>query len=417
MIALYHENMTIRFYKLTRPAIKALPSGQSLSEHGIIVKRLANGDIAYSVNVSVDNQRIHRTIGRASEGVTRQQAEDAIEAFRTRAREGRLDLPKGRKSHPAFSELAAAYLRRLDENGGRNMRAKRQHVEQLLTPFFGATRADRIATSQVQDYVRRRLDLGLKQATINRELATLSHMLRRFAKWGWIKADDIPDLERGAEPRKRIVVLSDENESRLMKAAVEDQDPRTWLFLAFGLNTAMRHGEIVRVRFADIDLESRRIFLPQAKSGEREQPITPALAAMIRSQREMHGDDAVWLFPSRSRKGKHPHRLSMAKQFLRVVIRAGLNPAEVTPHVMRHTAITRLVKAGVDLPTIQRISGHKTLAMVLRYVHIHGSHIDAAIAAIDNAFHDMITPELHTALRNVPQGPASQTKTHAIATR
>ena len=63
--------------------------------------------------------------------------------------------------------------------------------------------------------------------------------------------------------------------------------------------------------------------------------------------------------------------------------RAGLDPARVTPHVMRHTAITRLVKAGIDLPTIQKISGHKTLAMVMRYVHIHGAHIDAAIATLN----------------------------------
>ncbi len=50
---------------------------------------------------------------------------------------------------------------------------------------------------------------------------------------------------------------------------------------------------------------------------------------------------------------------------------------------MRHTAITRLVEAGIDLPTIQRISGHKTLAMVLRYAHVSGAHIDAAMAALD----------------------------------
>ena len=45
-------------------------------------------------------------------------------------------------------------------------------------------------------------------------------------------------------------------------------------------------------------------------------------------------------------------------------------------------AITSLVKAGVDLPTIQKISGHRTLAMVLRYTHVHGQHIDQAIRAI-----------------------------------
>ena len=62
---------------------------------------------------------------------------------------------------------------------------------------------------------------------------------------------------------------------------------------------------------------------------------------------------------------------------------------------MRHTAITQLVKAGIDLPTIQRISGHKTLAMVMRYVHLSGEHIDTAMAAIETAFPDVITPELH----------------------
>ena len=86
----------------------------------------------------------------------------------------------------------------------------------------------------------------------------------------------------------------------------------------------------------------------------------------------------------------------MARPFARAVLRAKLDPDKVTPHTMRHTAITKLVKAGVDLPTIQRISGHKTLAMVLRYVHVHGEHIDAAISALDGNFSGTIAPELHT---------------------
>jgi len=77
----------------------------------------------------------------------------------------------------------------------------------------------------------------------------------------------------------------------------------------------------------------------------------------------------------------------------------------VTPHVMRHTAITKLVQAGIDLPTIQRISGHKTVAMVLRYAHVHGQHIDQAIRAIGRTLPEplinesgrTITQELHRA--------------------
>ncbi|HLZ67676.1 MAG TPA: tyrosine-type recombinase/integrase [Aliidongia sp.] len=102
----------------------------------------------------------------------------------------------------------------------------------------------------------------------------------------------------------------------------------------------------------------------------------------------------------------------MDKAFRDAVKEAGLDPKLVTPHVMRHTAITALVKAKVDLPTIQRISGHKTLAMVLRYTHVHGDHIDQGIRAIGltlpepaaNETGIATTQELHTApLRVVKQ--------------
>lgn len=86
----------------------------------------------------------------------------------------------------------------------------------------------------------------------------------------------------------------------------------------------------------------------------------------------------------------------MAEQFRRAVKRAELDPARLTPHILRHTAITALVKAGVDLPTVQRISGHKTLAMVLRYTHLTDEHVDQALSKLEASFSDAITPELHT---------------------
>jgi site-specific recombinase XerD len=65
------------------------------------------------------------------------------------------------------------------------------------------------------------------------------------------------------------------------------------------------------------------------------------------------------------------------------VQRAGLDPNRITPHTLRHTAVTHLVQSGVDLPTVQRISGHKTLSMVVRYAHQSGSHIEAAMDRLE----------------------------------
>jgi integrase len=170
----------------------------------------------------------------------------------------------------------------------------------------------------------------------------------------------------------------------------------------------MRHREILRARFDEIDWDRGRLHIGRAKAGGREQPLTPALVAILKKERDERDDKTGFIFKPRG-PAKHEtgHRRTMQRSFERAVNRAKLNSDLVTPHVMRHTAITRLVEAGVDLPTIQRISGHKTLAMVLRYAHVSGSHIDAAMSALDrtipeperqdrNAAETQVSQELHT---------------------
>jgi len=207
------------------------------------------------------------------------------------------------------------------------------------------------------------------------------------------------------ETEGRIVVLSDKQADDLLRAAIKDEDPYCLLFVLFGLNTAMRHREILRARFDHLDIENRRLYIPQAKAGDREQPITPQLAEILEQERAMRDDPEGWIFPSpRPNTSATGHRHRMDKPFRRAVIKAKLDPQKITPHVMRHTAITNLVQAGIDLPTIQRISGHRTLKMVLRYAHVHGRHIDQAIQAIGrgspepmaNETPDTVTLKLHT---------------------
>lgn len=389
--------MALKFSRLTRPAIRALAPGERVNEHGIIVEKQRNGEVRFSVGIMVDGQRVHRVVGRESEGVTREQAERYIEKVRTEAREGRLDLARGRKLHRTFAEAAEEYLTRLEESGGKNLKPKRMHLRRHLIPYFGKQRADQLKEFGLRTYRVKRRAAEASDATINREMATLSHMLKSAVRWDWIGADKVPAIEKEKEAQQPIFVLSDTQARALMKAAMQDQDGRLWLFVLFGLGAAMRHREILRVRYEQIDFENRRIFIPEAKAGEREQPITPVLTEALRRQRAMEDDEDGWVFPTmipgQSTTG---HRTNMGRPFARAVVRAKLDPDKVTPHTMRRTAITRLVKAGVDLPTIQRISGHRTLAMVLRYVNVHGSHIDAAIRMLDGNFSDAVTPELHT---------------------
>ncbi len=98
------------------------------------------------------------------------------------------------------------------------------------------------------------------------------------------------------------------------------------------------------------------------------------------------------------------------RRFRNAVKAAGLDSVAITPHVMRHTAVTKLVQSGADLATVQRISGHKTLSMVMRNTHVHGQHIDQAIGAIGrglpepsgNKISGAVTLNLHARQRKQP---------------
>ena len=152
-------------------------------------------------------------------------------------------------------------------------------------------------------------------------------------------------------------------------------------FIHIGLGTGMRKSEILSIRLEHIDTVRRCIYIPHAKAGAREQPITASLATFLTQYREMLPIGAVWLFPSLT--ARSGHTVDIQKSFRRVVERAGLNAREVVPHTLRHTAITHLVQAGIDLPTVQRISGHKTLSMVVRYAHQSGAHIQTAMEKLE----------------------------------
>ena len=62
---------------------------------------------------------------------------------------------------------------------------------------------------------------------------------------------------------------------------------------------------------------------------------------------------------------------------------AGLDPVKVTPHTLRHSAITFLSESGADVPTIKEFSEHRSLEMVMRYAHARDKQVDAALDRLD----------------------------------
>lgn len=389
--------MARTFRKLNRTDTRKLEAGQSLTEHGITFERMSDGDGRYSVNVMVDGERIHRVIGRESEKVTRSQAERFIEQVRTDARHGRLKLPKGRKTAFSFRKAADKYIEKLKAGGGRDLSAKKRKLELHLSSFFGDRPLDKIETLDIERYKKHRLgqratssairnraptfkDAKVTPATVNRELAVLSHLFTKAVEWGWIPHRPAR-IVRLRENNSRIIYLTVEQINKLIECAEQDANPQIHPFILVGLATSMRLSEILAIQKQHVDISNLRIFIPRAKAGAREQPITGGLASYLERYMDQLGEDCNWLFPSR--KSKRGHTVNINKPFQRVVKAAGLNPKEVVRHTLRHTAITHLVQAGVDLPTVKRISGHRTLQMVERYAHANGEHIRAAMDMLE----------------------------------
>lgn len=368
--------------KLSRAALRALKPGEKVTERGITFERLANGDGVWSVNIMVDRQRIHRVIGRESDGTTKTQCDIWIEKTRTAAREDRLALPKGRKVALSFAEAGAKYIAKLREEGGKGIERKERQFTLHLNAFFGTKPLGKISSFDIARYQKARKTAGASGATINRELAVVSHLFSKAVQWEWL-AHRPAKIERFKEDKGRIVYLTAEQCQRVIQAAKSDLSPHIYPFTIIALSTSMRMTEILSMRREHVDLDRRRVFIPNAKAGARDQPITGELAVFLKAHMEALPKGADWLFPSVA--SKSGRLATIRKAHRRAIKAAGLDPDVVVRHTFRHTAITHAVQAGVDLPTVQRMSGHKTLAMVGRYSHANGAHIDAAMDKLENS--------------------------------
>ncbi len=374
--------MTLRFARLTRPAVRKLRDGERITEHGITAEGLKDGDVRYSVNVMVDGERIHRVVGRESEGVTRTQAEEFIAKVRADAQAGRLGLPKGRKTHLTFAKAADLYVEQERKVGGKDLVSKARHLRLHLVPYFGRMRVDRISTFTVEKFRNSLRERGATEGNINRILATYRRMGRRLAEWQVIP-EPLPMIKLKAVNSRRKRVLSIDEEIALLDAALADSNTYIWLFIKIGLSTGLRHSEILSARFDGLDSRRKRLRV-RVKGGRwREQPLSKELTDVLLRESEMAQDPDGWLFPSPTSASGHVER--MKKAFRRCVVRAGFDPMEVTPHTMRHTAITNMAETGADVRTIQEFSGHQSFEMVMRYTHARDRRVDNAVEKMERA--------------------------------
>jgi integrase len=226
-----------------------------------------------------------------------------------------------------------------------------------------------ISRSTVERYITSRLE-DVSASTLTKEITTLKHCLRLAVEWELLNRNvaqgvKLPKLSQG-----KTRYLSPAELKAALTAAPE------WLRapMALAAFTGCRRGELLSLKWADVDLEKRRLYLHETKNGELRVLVLNDLAAQVLES--LPRTDALVM------PGVNPKNLSVETR--RIFKRLGIVDASF--HTLRHTAASWLAMNGTDLYVIGGILGHKTPRMTLRYAHLSPQYTGKAIARLDTAF-------------------------------
>lgn len=217
-------------------------------------------------------------------------------------------------------------------------------------------------------------------ATVNRYKTALSPVLTACTMgWGWLESNPAERVQSGQESRGRVRFLSNDERAALLHACDEATDtPELKVIVLLAITTGARRGEIIGLRWRDVDMARKSITLHDTKNGEtRAVPLVGVALDAIREWGKVRplAADAL-VFPGRSAKTKNKP-LIFETQWQTALKRAGIEGFRF--HDLRHTAASYLAMNGAGLREIADILGHKTLAMVQRYSHLTQDHKIATV--------------------------------------
>lgn len=258
-----------------------------------------------------------------------------------------------------------------------------------LRAFFGNKRVRRITYAELREYRTVRLqtksdrtDRTLSIATVNRELSTARRMFNVAVTEGWLIRNPFnsgPPLISTADERRRERILSADEEKALLLACSARQRAHLRPLVIAALDTGMRKGELLKLRWNQVDLGARvihvRAFHTKTMTA-RDVPVSQRLHSELKRLWDISPQDADGLvFGIRDNV-----RLAFDSA------RTDAKLFDVRFHDLRHTAATRLVQKGLSLPEVGRILGHSQPITTDRYVNPDEATIRRAAEAMDS-FH------------------------------
>jgi len=312
--------------------------------------------------------RVHGIRKREATGPNKHLAEEVSAKRKVQILEGRyFDIKKD--SLITVDEIAEDFLK-YSKNNKKSYFRDVICVNHLLG-FFGGKRLNTISPNLIEQYKCKRLDEGrLKPATVNREIACLKVMFNWAIKNGKATANPMKQVRLLRENNTRTRYLSGEEIVILLDNCTHNIRP----IVITALTTGMRRGEILNLKWDDVNIPQKVIIISNSKSGRmREIPICKMLDKTLKECYNLKHSKCEYVFCNE----QNEQYRSINSTFQNIVKKAKI--PDFTFHDMRHTAASYLVMLGVDLATVRDILGHQTINMTLRYAHLSPVHKREAI--------------------------------------
>lgn len=207
---------------------------------------------------------------------------------------------------------------------------------------------------------------SVSPATLKRQFSPLRHMLGH-ARDEWdipLKGNLLSKAKLTGADRKRDRRLRDSELQRLVEAGGKTRNPFILPVVRFAVETAMRRGEILALRYRDVNIEACTATIRELKNGySRTIPLSSLAVAILETTMAVMSKGAK----DRNERIFPITPLSLRLAWVRLTKRAKIEDLHF--HDLRHEAISRFFEKGLTVPEVASISGHRDIRMLLRYAH------------------------------------------------
>jgi integrase len=283
-----------------------------------------------------------------------------------------------------FADFADEFVRvyATTNNKPSEVETKRAIVRIHLSPAFGTLPLAGITLARIEAYKAQKLGEELSAKTVNNHLTVLRKILDTAREWERLAV--VPKVKWLKLPPQEFDFFDFEEVDRLIAGAA----PEARAMVTVAARTGLRLGELLALRWCDVDLPRGRIVVRQAvargivgspKSGKpREVPLSEQALAALKAHRHLRGELVFC-----TEKGEMITRNSAKWIVWSACRRAALR--RVGWHALRHTFASHLVMRGAPLKAVQELLGHATIEMTLRYAHLSPDARREAVRLLDGA--------------------------------